>query len=373
MLTANRIVHGLWIGPLTRLERLTLCSFVAKGHEFHLWRYERTPDPLPRGVVVRDANEILPHGKVFRKRVADAGAGAWRGQLRDVLRSLSYQACCTSSAASGSTWMSSASARSTSSSPTSSARTAWVRCMNVIKCPPRSQLMGELADEMSGRIGEDSRWFDFTRAFFEGIRRQNLQRFVRDDLMPPDHWDTVRPFVEGNAEFDPKWFGLHWINELWTTLRKTGGMYRGKRLTTRLPDKNHPIPGTRLFRLYQQFGLLRSSSPADSAPGGAGDLAGRCATRHTRLRRLRCISILFLPSMSLGGAERLVHDLVSRLQETPVTSKLFLLHDVQPSYPADGIRGCRVVSVEGQASPARMRSIAAEVLASSDARRCSRT
>ena len=71
MQTANRIVHGLWIGPLSRLERLTLCSFLAKGHEFHLWRYEDAPDALPRGVVVRDANEILTREKVFRKRVAD--------------------------------------------------------------------------------------------------------------------------------------------------------------------------------------------------------------------------------------------------------------------------------------------------------------
>ncbi len=45
--------------------------------------------------------------------------------------------------------------------------------MNVIKCPPKSRLMGELLDEMSGRVGEDSGWFDFTRAYIEGIGRQN--------------------------------------------------------------------------------------------------------------------------------------------------------------------------------------------------------
>jgi len=362
VLTANRIVHGLWIGPLSRLERLTLHSFVAKGHEFHLWRYVRTLDPLPPGVVLRDANEIVPQAKVFRKRAADdeleLGAGSY-ATFSDLFRTLLLHKL-------GGIWvdMDVLCLRPFDFEPPYVFRAHRLGAvMNVIKCPPGSRLMGELADEMSERVSQNSAWFDFTRAFIEGIRRQDLQGFVRDDLMPSDHWDSVRPFLEGNAEFPPSWFGVHWINELWTTLRKTGGVYKGKRIATRVPDKNHPVPGSRLFSLYQQFGLLGADHrPVEPPVVPTSQLAATQPATPTFADALHLN--LVVPTLTLGGAERLVHDLVSRLQHTPVTSKLFLFHDVQPSYPTDGIGGCQVVRMAGHASPARMRTIAAEVLAS---------
>jgi glycosyltransferase involved in cell wall biosynthesis len=362
LLTSNRIVHGLWIGSLTRLERLTLCSFAARGHEFHLWRYEDTPDPLPRGVVVRDANEILPREKVFRKRIADGGVGLGEGSyamFADLFRTKLLHVL-------GGIWvdMDILCLRPFDFEQPYVFRAHRLGAvLNVIKCPPGSNLTGRVLDEMGERAGEDTAWFDFTRAFIERIGRENLYSFVRDDLMPPDHWESVQPFIEGNAEFNPAWFGLHWMNELWTALRKTGGTYKGSRIATRVPDKNHPVPGSRLFRLYQQYGLLRPDHRPVEPPVVPGTrLAARQPATPTFSDALHLNTVL--PSMGLGGAERLVHDVVSRLQETPVTSKLFLLHDEQPSYPTDGIRGCQVVRLAGQASPARMRTIAVEVLVS---------
>jgi glycosyltransferase involved in cell wall biosynthesis len=364
LLTSNRIVHGLWIGPLTRLERLTLCSFVARGHEFHLWRYERVPDPLPRGVVVRDANEILPRERVFRKRIADGELGLGEGSyamFADLFRTKLLHEL-------GGIWvdMDVLCLRPFDFEQPYVFRAHRLGAvMNVIKCPPGSRFTGELLEEMSERVDEDSGWFDFAHAFIEGIRRQDLQKFVRDDLMPPDHWDSVRPFVEGNAELNPAWFGLHWMNELWTTLRKTGGSYKGNRIASRVPDKNHPVPGSRLFHLFQQYGLLRRDHrPVEPPVVPGSQLAAVQPTTPVFADKLHLNTVL--PSMTLGGAERLVHDVLSRLQETAVTSKLFLLHDVEPCYPTDGIRGCQVVRLQGKPSPARMQTIAAEVLASGD-------
>lgn len=362
MLISNRVIHGLWIGPLSRLERLTLHSFVGKGHEFHLWRYEPIPDPLPHGVVVRNADEILPQGKVFRKRMADAeselGAGSY-ATFSDLFRTKLLHEH-------GGIWvdMDVLCLRPFDFEQPYVFRSHRLGLvMNVIKCPPRSNLMGELLDEMSGRVCEDSGWFDFTRAFIERVRRNNLQSFARDDLMPPDHWDNVRPFVEDNIEFPPSWYGLHWINELWTTLRKSGGVYKGKRIATSIPDKNHPVPGTRIFQLYQQYGLVRRGLKPVRAP--AIPIHELAAAQPVAPSFADCLHLnTVVPNMSLGGAERLVHDLVSGLQKTAVTSKLFLIYDVQPAYPTDGILGCQVVRLEGQPSPARMRTIAAEVLAS---------
>jgi glycosyltransferase involved in cell wall biosynthesis len=362
VLSDNRIVHGLWIGPLSRLERLTMHSFVGHGHEFHLWRYGVAPDRLPRGVVVRDANEILPSAAVFRKLEADKelelGAGSY-ATFSDLFRAQLLHKL-------GGIWVD---MDVLCLRPFDFAQPYVFRAhrlgvvMNVIKCPPGSRLMGDLVAGMSGRIGENSSWFDFTLAFKDAIHGHHLQDFIRDDLMPRDRWETVQPFLEGDGDFPPSWYALHWNNELWKTLRRTGGLYKGRRLTLRPPDNNHPIPGTRLFRLYQQHGLLRPGwrpCPPPVAP------INRRATEQPQTHSFPDILHLnvALPGMNLGGAERLVHDLVSGLQTTAVTSKLFLLHDAPLGYGTDGIVGCEVVRLEGQPSPARMQTIASKTLSS---------
>ena len=310
-----------------------------------------------------DANEILAHATVFRKRRDDSEVGLGEGSyatFSDLFRAkLLYDV--------GGIWvdMDVLCLRPFDfEQPYVFRSHSLGSIMNVLKCPQGSRLLGELTDEMSGQISEDSRWFDFTLAFNEGIRRHDLEKFVRDDLMPRDGWECIQPFVESDAEFDPSWFGVHWCNELWTTLRKTGGMYKGHRLTVRLPDKDHPIPGTRIFRLYQQHGLLRPGfEPAEPPVVPSNSLAAEQPATPSFADGLHFnVAIL---NMRLGGAERLVHDLISGLQQTAVTSKLFVLHDVQhaqPCYPTTEMGGCRVVRLDGQ--PARMGRITAEVLAS---------
>ncbi len=53
-------VQMLWVGgPLSALERLTLTSWLASGHEVHLYTYGK-PANEPRGLRICDAREILP-------------------------------------------------------------------------------------------------------------------------------------------------------------------------------------------------------------------------------------------------------------------------------------------------------------------------
>jgi hypothetical protein len=76
----NRIVHGLWIGEtLGKMELLTLRSFVRYGHEFHLWLYDDIATPLPAGVVVQDASEIIPRKAVFQRAETDFETGVGKG------------------------------------------------------------------------------------------------------------------------------------------------------------------------------------------------------------------------------------------------------------------------------------------------------
>jgi hypothetical protein len=57
-----------WHGaPLSRVEQLSLASFVHHGHPVHLYTYEAI-DGVPAGVTMRDASEILSRDLIFRHR-----------------------------------------------------------------------------------------------------------------------------------------------------------------------------------------------------------------------------------------------------------------------------------------------------------------
>lgn len=59
-------IKMLWVGSvLSTIERLALSSFLHHGHEVHLFTYEPV-NGVPEGVLVRDANEILPESSIFQ-------------------------------------------------------------------------------------------------------------------------------------------------------------------------------------------------------------------------------------------------------------------------------------------------------------------
>jgi len=61
----NRVVQSFWMGRrLSAMEQLSIQSFIANGHAFHLYCYEPV-DGVPAATVVKDAAEILPRDDVF--------------------------------------------------------------------------------------------------------------------------------------------------------------------------------------------------------------------------------------------------------------------------------------------------------------------
>jgi hypothetical protein len=59
-------VQSLWIGPrLSILEQLVIRSFLANGHDFHLYAYESIAG-IPEGTTVLDGGRILPSSRIFR-------------------------------------------------------------------------------------------------------------------------------------------------------------------------------------------------------------------------------------------------------------------------------------------------------------------
>jgi hypothetical protein len=65
-------IQSLWVGDaLTPMERLSLSSFVALGHDVDLYVYDDVAN-VPAGVTLRDAAEVLPRSAIFR--YADSGS-----------------------------------------------------------------------------------------------------------------------------------------------------------------------------------------------------------------------------------------------------------------------------------------------------------
>lgn len=57
-------VCSFWHGPMSWLELFCITSFIAQGHQFDLYSYER-PDDLPQGCNWRDASNVLPREDMF--------------------------------------------------------------------------------------------------------------------------------------------------------------------------------------------------------------------------------------------------------------------------------------------------------------------
>src|SRR4051812_9651365 len=69
-------------------------------------------------------------------------------------------------------------------------------------------------------------------------------------------------------------------------------------------------------------------------------------------------------SLAVGGAERIVHDLVTAWNQTEVTGKLFVMHEVRPSYTAPSGVAIHTVPLQHLGRERRLQTVALEVLAS---------
>lgn len=75
---ANTIIQGLWVkGELSLMEQLSIKSFLANGHEYHLYVYDDVKN-IPKGTVVKDGNTILSKDKIFTYQTG-WGKGSYGG------------------------------------------------------------------------------------------------------------------------------------------------------------------------------------------------------------------------------------------------------------------------------------------------------
>lgn len=68
-------IQGLWIGEeLSVMEQLSITSFLKNGHPYHLYVYGGVRG-VPEGAVLKDANDVIDSGKIFKYRQHDSYAG----------------------------------------------------------------------------------------------------------------------------------------------------------------------------------------------------------------------------------------------------------------------------------------------------------
>ncbi|RKD12413.1 hypothetical protein BCY91_12240 [Pelobium manganitolerans] len=60
------LVQSLWVGNrLSKVEQLSIKSFLDHGHEYHLYVYDAIEN-VPKGTVLCEADEVIPQHKVFQ-------------------------------------------------------------------------------------------------------------------------------------------------------------------------------------------------------------------------------------------------------------------------------------------------------------------
>ena len=363
----NRVVHSLWIGStLSKMELLTIHSFLRHGHEFHLWVYDRIETPLPKEVIIEDANQIIPQRQIIKKAHTDpetgVGKGSFSSPFSDLFRyKLLYEK--------GGYWvdMDVTCLRSFNFSTPYVFRPHRVGVVgNIIKCPPRSRLMKSVYERVSRQASEHADFLMPNKVLSQTVDRLKLTRFIRGGIWNQESWwGAVRPLALGDAPIPSDWFAIHWINEFWRTLTENGGVYRGRRLFDVVPEKENPKAGSALAGLYLEYGL--STHNTQQIPQILPAPVEKPAERQPATPQFLMSSHInvLLPSLARGGAERIVLETFKGLQRRNSSGKLFVLHNTRSSYGFDGTGNIKIFRLNSPDMTVKLHSVATEVIASS--------
>jgi hypothetical protein len=208
------VVQGLWIGrELSAMECLSIASFLANGHEYHLYVYEDV-GRVPEGAVVRDAGEILPRSAVFQYSHSKSYAGfanffryklllergGWWADTDVVcLRPFSFPE----------EYVFASERIEDAQIPTS----------GVIKTPPGSEAMAYAWQTCRSKDPRQLRWGETgPRLIEEALARFSLGEYLK----PPEafcplgylEWASVLDPGTGPA-FGPSTYAVHLWNEMW--------------------------------------------------------------------------------------------------------------------------------------------------------------
>ena len=214
----NLVIQGMWIGSrLSPMEELSVRSFMAHGHEYHLYAYSQVEN-LPEGTVLRNANEIISSDNIFKYRDYDSYAGfadhfryklllqngGWWADLDLIcLRRFDFTVDYVFA--------------SEDRAPNDETR----EHVNVgaIKSPPGSQLLRYVWDVCQSKDPATLIWGEIgPRLFDEGVRKFGLESYVkRPSVFCPIPWFRWRDVIDPDfpSDFPEETYAVHMWNEMW--------------------------------------------------------------------------------------------------------------------------------------------------------------
>jgi hypothetical protein len=236
------------------VELLTVSSFVKHGHKFHLWTYDDIKTPLPNGVKVMDAREIMPKEKVFcypedSDIDMEFAKGSYAG-FSDIFRyKLLYEK--------GGWW---ADMDVTCLKPFHHLhwneyffRSHWELPLvgNVMRVPPKSDLMKRCYKEASEKITEDNEeWHKPIQILCDAVKDFGLSKYIRYGLGNVDHMTELDLYLYRDTSlnsdlwyplpppaFPDAWYFVHWMNA-------TG--------------EKKAMPESALFKLLNEYDLMKT-------------------------------------------------------------------------------------------------------------------
>jgi hypothetical protein len=223
----NQTIHGLWIGNrLSLVELLCIQSFLNNDHAFVLWTYEKLENELPDGIIIRDANQIIPREEVFQYRNKNQfghGKGSYAG-FSDIFRyKLLYEH--------GGWWVD---MDVTCLKPLDFPTPYVFRTHhdlklvgNIMKCPPKSELMLRCYQKAIAEVDAENRdWNKPIRILNETIEELGLHQYTFE-MSNRDSWNDVRKLIIRKPPVQEHWYIIHWVNEEWRR-NKINKDYAGK-------------------------------------------------------------------------------------------------------------------------------------------------
>ncbi|WP_164757504.1 MULTISPECIES: glycosyltransferase [unclassified Mesorhizobium] len=308
-------------------------SFVRWGHEFHLWVYDDLQTPVVKGVVLRDACEVLPRKRIFRKRARDIEAGVGEGSVSPFSDLFRYKLLHDH----GGVWsdMDITCLRPFDFTEDYVFRPHQLGMVgNLMKCPKGSELMKSCYEESDSIANEDVDWHAQIRVLNRNVERLGLTSYIRKDISNLDSWHhAVRHFVESATPIPDNWYAIHWLNEFQQTLRRDDGVYRGQKLSETPVDTNRPPAGSTLHELYRYYGLIDPYERYTPLSNAGGDQKKIGRHIDLRMRPSETQLNILLPSLVRGGAERTVIECVqSTFVQKSVATCLYTMSPAQKGY-----------------------------------------
>lgn len=217
MKNENLIINCLYIGStLENLELLTLHSFIAQGHIVHLWVYQTPQTPLIDGVILKDANEIIPEKAVFRYKYNDPtlnqGKGSFAG-FSDIFRyKLLYDK--------GGWWsdmdITCLQKLDIKEPYFFKANNNYPARGSLMKCPQGSPLMKTCYEEALLTVTESNQaWMEPIRILNDNIKKLGLSAFIKKNRLNEDDFNIIKLYLNLPKKLSSNWYAVHWMNECW--------------------------------------------------------------------------------------------------------------------------------------------------------------